>query len=353
MMHLAGALLTTLILASSLAAQEARKPDDVVQLKAGQMLVGRVLKMGSDSVEMLVNGEREARRVAFGEILPYSLYILKRDRIDKTSGQARFDLGEFCMTGGLYSTAVREFEEALKLDKSLADRAQKRRDEAHHEDARSKFEEAKKLRAEKRYEDANKTLQLLRERYSDTPYADEARKETAKIAEEINKENEEKKKQLDDKARQAADAKARVKEDQDKVLLTKGVEHVEEAQRAWSEGLDHEPRNLSKADRAWRASEASLLAARRNVEIMLKSNDVDMIKKAKDLDRLIDVWLAKTYYRLGRMWSVELAYPVALEWLNKGMKTPHDEQMDHLLNEVLLTISQLQMRKRASGTGGY
>ena len=51
------------------------------------------------------------------------------------------------------------------------------------------------------------------------------------------------------------------------------------------------------------------------------------------------------------MWAVELSYPTALEWLNKAMKVPHDEQMDRQINEILLTISQLKMRERAASKG--
>ncbi len=83
----------------------------------------------------------------------------------------------------------------------------------------------------------------------------------------------------------------------------------------------------------------------------MKSNDLETIKKAKDFERASDLILVKVYYRLGRMWAVELSYPTALEWLNKAMKVPHDEQMDHQINEVLLTISQLKMRERAAGKG--
>jgi len=38
------------------------------------------------------------------------------------------------------------------------------------------------------------------------------------------------------------------------------------------------------------------------------------------------------------------------QWLNtRGVKEPHEEQMDRQINEVLLTISQLKMRERAAG----
>ena len=65
----------------------------------------------------------------------------------------------------------------------------------------------------------------------------------------------------------------------------------------------------------------------------------------------LDAILVKVYFRLGRMWAVELSYPNALEWLNKAMKIPHDDQMERQINEILVTISQLKMRERASGKG--
>jgi len=334
-----------------LAAQEAKKPDDVLQKKDGGILVGRILKIESDLVEFFANGEKEPRRISIRDLMPYSVYRMRLERVDKTSGPARFELGEYCMSNGLYSTASREFEEAGKLDKALEERAKKRRDEAHVEDGRAKFEEAKKLHSAKNYEAAKDILRILIDKYGDTPYADEARKVDDKMAAEIAKESEEKKKMLAALAQEKEKAKEKIKEDQDKMLQAKTVEFIEEAHKLWAEGLDHEPKNLTKADRAWTGAETALLQARRNVDILLKSNDVETIKKAKDLERQVDLWLVKTYYRLGRMWAVELAYPKALEWLNKGLKVPHDDQMDHLLNEVLLQISLKKISERAAGRG--
>jgi tetratricopeptide (TPR) repeat protein len=334
-----------------LGAQETKKPDDVLQKRDGGILVGRILKIESETVEFFANGEKEPRRIAIRDLMPYSVYRMRLERVDKTSGPARFELGEYCMIHGLYSTAAREFEEAGKLDKSLEEKARKRREEAHVEDGRAKFEEAKKLHTAKNYEAAKDILRILIDKYGDTPYADEARKLDAKMAEEIAKESEEKKKMLAALAAEKEKAKEKVKEDQDKLAQSKTVELIEEAQKLWAEGLDHEPKNLTKADRAWTSAEQSLLRARAYVEVLLRSNDVETIKKAKDLERQVDLWLVKTYYRLGRMWAVELAYPKALEWLNKGLKVPHDDQMDHLLNEVLLQISLKKISERAAGRG--
>jgi tetratricopeptide (TPR) repeat protein len=340
-----------LTLSLSAWAQDPKKPDDILQKRDGGLVVGRVLKMDADAIDFQVTGEKEPRRIALRDLMPYSVYRLRLDRIDKKSGQARMDLAEFCMSNGLYSTAVREFEEAAAIDASLADKAKKRRDEAHNEDGRSKFEDVKKLHLRKEYEEAKNIVRLLIDKYGDTPYAEEAKKEDVKMAEEIAKENADKKAQLLAQQQAAADAGAKKVDDQNKATVARTVELLEEAQKAWAEGLDHDGKNLTKADKAWKAAEVALLGARRNLESLLKSNDVAVLQKAKDLEKQTDLWQAKVYYRLGRMWAVELAYPTALEWLNKAMKVPHDEQMDHLINDLTLTISQLQMRQRAVGRG--
>ncbi len=345
------ASLLTLGVAATASGQDAKKPDDVLQKKDGGMLVGRILKIEPDTLEMLVNGEKESRKLLVKDIEAYSLYRIRLDRIDKKNAASRFELAEYCMANRLYGTAATEYEEAALLDKALEEKCKKRRAEAHSEDGRAKFEDAKRLTLEKRWEQAIKVLHTLTEKYADTPYAEDSKKMLVKIAEEIKKENDDKKDQLAKKAAEKDKNQQQQKDDLDKQILNKTIELVEEAQKALADGLEAEAKNLSKADRAWKASEVALTGAKRNIEHMLKQNDVDMIKKAKELDRQVDDLLVKTYYRLGRMWAVELSYPTALEWLNKGLRIPHDAQMDHLLNEVLLTISQLKMKERAAARG--
>jgi tetratricopeptide (TPR) repeat protein len=338
------------ILTSTLAAQD-KKPDDVLQKKDGGIIVGRILKVEADTIEMLVNGEKESRRISTRELNPYSVYKIRLDRLDKNSGEARFALGEFCMTNGLYYPATREFEEAARLDKTIEEKAKKRRDEAHNEDARSKFEDAKRFAAEKKYDQANNLCQVILEKYADTPYFDESKKLVDKMKDEIAKENEAKKAQLAEKKDEKEKKVAALKENQEKDIITKTSELIDEGGKLFLEGLDGEAKNLTKGERAWKAADIALQTAHRNVEYLLKSNDLETIKKAKDMERQIDHLLVRIYYRLGRMWAVELSYPTALEWLNKAMKVPHDEQMDRQINEILLTISQLKMKERAASKG--
>ena len=341
------------ILASSTAAFAAqdKKVDDVLQKRDGGILVGRILKVDADFIEVLVNGEKEPRRVPTKELNPYSVYKIRLDRADKNNAEARMTLGEFCMANGLYFAAAKEFEEAGRLDKSLEEKAKKRRDEAHNEDARAKFEEGKRLAAERKYDEANKICQALLEKYSDTPYAEDGKKLIEKMKDELAKENEAKKKQIDEKKEEKEKKVLAMKEDKEKDFLTRTAELIDEGGKFWLEGLEGEIKNITKAERAWKSAEFALLNAHRNVEALLKSNDLETIKRAKDFERQIDTVLVKVYFRMGRMWAAELSYPNALEWLNKAMKVPHDDQMDRQINEILVTITQLKMRERASGKG--
>lgn len=341
----------SVVFAGSVPNQEARRPDDVLQKRDGAILVGRVVKIEGETVEFFVTGEREPRRFHLRELMPYSVYRIRLDRIDKSSGSARFELGEFCLAQGLYAIAVREFEEAERLDAGLAQKARKRRDEARLQDARVKLEEAKKLHLTKNYEAAKDLLRAVLDRYADTPYAEEARQLDVKMAEEIARENEEKRRMLQAQAQEKERAKEKAREDQERQILARAFEMVEEAEKLWIEALDHEPKNHTRADRAWKTAEARLLEAKRLLEFLAKSHDPEVVKRARELDQKADQVLVKTYYRLGRLWAVELSYPTALEWINKGLKVPHDEHMDRLLNELLLHLSLKKMSERAAGRG--
>ncbi len=334
------------LVAGAAAGQDKKDQDDVVQHKDGQLFVGKITSITDSGIEMTLKTGGKVT-LEFKNLIPYSVYRIKADRVEANSGQARYDLGEWCLANGLYGYAAVEFDKAASLDKALADKAKKKREEAFNEDARTKFEEAKRLIASKDYDGAEKLLSTLLTTYKDTPWAKEAQNEMAKVTEEIKKENEAKKKLLDDKAKAKADVGAKKVEDAEKSLVTQTTEAIEDARKSWGEGLDWEGKaNLTKADRSFKSAEGRLAAGKRSTEQLSKSNDVNVIKQAKDLDKELDVWLVKTYYRLGRMWAVELNYPEATMWLNRGLKIAPD---DHLLNEILLTLTQTEMRKRAAG----
>jgi tetratricopeptide (TPR) repeat protein len=339
-----------LLLLSGLAFQE-KAQDEVIELKGegSKLIVGKVTNITDTSIEVTTK-DGKAMTLDIGQVHPASIYRLKAARTDPKNAEARWALGDFCKTNQLYAYAADEYDKAAGLDPSLKDKAKKAKDEMRGEDARSKFERAKRLGAEKKFNEALDILKQLVERYPDTPYAEEARKELEKLAAEVAKENEAKRAELEDKRKRKDEEAAKAAENAEKTDLKRAQDFIAEAKAAWNEGLDWEAKaNITKSDKAWKLSDARLIAARSLCERLEKSNDVAMIKSAKDLEKEIDGWIVRTCYRLGRLWATELNYTEAIGWINKGIKLEPDH---HLLNEVLLTLTQLKMRKNAAG-GGY
>ena len=341
------AMILALVAAAS---PQDRAQEDVVQLKGeGKLLVGKVTEITDKTLEMTL---RDGSKVTLDlkEIHPVSVYKVRAARVDPKNAAARWELGEFCKANGLYAFATEEYDKAAALDAGLKDRAKKAKEQMRSDDSRAKFEQAKRLGAEKKYAEALDVLKQLIERYSDTPYFEEARKELDKLTAELAKENEAKRAELEEKRRKKDEEAAKAAENVEKADFKRSQDFIVEARASYNEGLDWEAKaNITKADKAWKASDARLAAARGICEKLEKSNDVNMIKAAKDLEKEIDGWIVRTCYRLGRIWATELTYQEAIGWLNKGLKIEPDH---HLINEVLLLLTQLKMRKNAAG-GGY
>ena len=335
-------------LVAAVAPQE-RGQDDVIQLKGeGKLLVGKITAVTEKTIEITTKDGKLTLDI--GQVHPASVYRVRSTRIDAKSAGDHWTLGDYCKSNGLFPFAAEEYDKAAAIDASLKEKAKVAKDEMRSEDARSKFEQAKRLGAEKRYVDALDLLKQLVERFADTPYFEEAKKELDKLTAEVAKENEAKKAEIEEKKRKKEAEAAAAAENAEKADFKRAQDLIGEARASWNEGLEWEAKaNLTKADKAWKASDARLSAAGGLCEKLAKSNDVNMINSAKELEKTIDGWIVRTCYRLGRLWATELNYTEAIGWLNKGLKFEPD---NHLINEVLLTLTQLKMRKNAAG-GGY
>ena len=343
---------TAMVLVVALSAlMQDRPQDDVIQLKGdGGLLVGKVTDITDTTLEMTLKDGNKKVTLDLSQIHPSSVYRVKSTRIDPKSAEAHWALGDYCKANKLYYDAAAEYDKAAALDAGLKDKAGKAKADMRGEDARGKFEQAKRLGAERKYTDALDLLKQILEKYPETTYAEEARRELDKLAAEVAKDNEAKRAELEDKKRRKEEEAAKVAENAEKTDLKRAQDLVGEAKTAWGEGLDWEAKgNLTKADKAWKTSDAKLTASRGLCEKLEKSNDVNMIKSAKDLEKDVDGWIVRTCYRLGRLWATELNSTEAIGLINKGIKLEPDH---HLLNEVLLTLTQLRMRKNAAG-GGY
>ena len=172
-------LLLTRVTASS---QEEARPDDVLQLKDGRILVGRILTVTQKTVEIRVNGEKEPRLIPFQFLMPYSVYRLKLARADSSNPSSRFELGKFCYECKLYTTALREFQRAAERYSELDDAGRKARAPVREKEAQVLLGYVKTLLSEDRYRMASVYVRLMAKGYGDTTPFAEAKKLEAEQA---------------------------------------------------------------------------------------------------------------------------------------------------------------------------
>lgn len=164
-----------LLMGASAASQEARMPEDVIQLKDGALLVGKVLELGDDAVRIALNGEKEPRRVPLKEIQPYTVYRLRLERIDRASPSAHFELGTYCLENGLRGTALREFQEAARVHSRLSDEMKKARAEESAREAQALLAHAGSLLSQEKYFGANDLLERVVRDYEGHSVSEAAR----------------------------------------------------------------------------------------------------------------------------------------------------------------------------------
>ena len=338
------------------APQDAKqKQDDVIQLKesaGGGIKVGQITQVDKIGIQLRIRGRSKPISISWSSILPYSVYQIKVARIQEGDAASHWDLAEYCRKHSLYSFAVREYREAMKIDPSREESAMGKIQETRNEDARTKYEEARRLALLKKWKEASHLLTTIIMKYSDTPYFDAAKKEVENLTADIESDNEKKKAQLGKKKQDKKENAANVKEDQQKRLLAKCVDGVTLAKKSFGEGLDWEGKdNLTRAEKAWKKGEGLLLTTRRTAAVLLQSNDIDIIKRAKEIHDQATALLVRIYYHHGAMWATQLNFREGKLYLNHALQLPHDTQMDHLINETLLTLNQIQMRQRAAGKG--
>ena len=96
-----------------------QRQDDVIQLNesaGGGIKVGQITQVDKNGIQLRIRGRSKPVSIPWSSILPYSVYQVKVARIQKGDADSHWDLAEFCRKHTLYSFAVREYREAMKID---------------------------------------------------------------------------------------------------------------------------------------------------------------------------------------------------------------------------------------------
>lgn len=341
------AMLLTVTLVAMLFVQD----EEILQLKSGEIIKGKILKVDDKGIQIQPATNQEIY-FTYEQLNAYSAYDIRRKRMNKESADDHLAIADFCKRFGLLAYASSHLREALSRAPERKDEISRIQKSIRDEDAKQKLKTAKDIvdqRLEKRYDEAAKLLHDIIEKNSpdDSPYYEEARKLEERLTEDVKRLRKERENQIE-AAKKQEEAARRDKESREPIEKTAAT--LLDAEKLWSDGLDQEAANSSqRANAAWIAAEAKLLFAKANIEATIKkSKDAELIRKLGEQNQIADQWLVRVYVSLGRLAAVDgLDYLQSIRWINKALKIdPDNEKAFHLK----LVVTEAAMRARIEQT---
>lgn len=323
--------------------------EEIIQLKGGEIVKGKVLKLDDKGILLQLSSNQEIF-FNYEQINSYSAYDVRRKKMNKESADDHIAMADFCKRYGLLAYAIGHLKEAIQRAPERKDEIQKIQTEIRTEDAKQKVKAAKDIveqKNEKKYDEAAKILHDIIEKYDDTPYYEEARKLEERLAEEVRRLRKERENQIE-AAKKDQEAKQKDKESKEPVERTNSA--LEDGAKLWSEGLDQESQNgAQRAVAAWAAAEAKFLLAKANIDVALKkAKDPDLIARLVEQNKAADRWLVRTYLSLARIVAADsVDYVQAIRWINKALKLDPDNDKAYQLK---LMITETTMRTRIEST---
>jgi len=151
----------------------ARGADEAVILKSGEVVAGTVVSVSDTAVEFDLAGVGR-RSIPIADIKAGSLYTLRSTRIADGDAQARLALGRWCLAQELGYFAQREFEQAARIDPTVAAEANDGLAKARLLRGREFYARAVEAMQAQRYDEARRLFDLVIAQYPD-PFAGPAR----------------------------------------------------------------------------------------------------------------------------------------------------------------------------------
>lgn len=145
-----------------------------IELRNGEVVIGRVTKVGEQTVDVEVGFPTTATRtLKKSDLMPVSLYMILAAR-SEPSAEAHLSLGDTARVLGLRGHAIAEYRVAALMNPALRSSAEAKVAELRIEIARELLDDAKEAIGEVRFTAARLALSEIERGYGDTPVAREA-----------------------------------------------------------------------------------------------------------------------------------------------------------------------------------
>jgi tetratricopeptide (TPR) repeat protein len=308
----------TLALAAAPRLAAAQAPE-TIWLRDGAPREATVLRTTDDSVTLRYQGSEVT--LPLKALRPDSAYRLLRRRVADQDAQGWQDLGAFCAQNGLIREAVEAYRRTIELAPDRRTALEPQIEALRLAEAKEMLDRAQALARDKKPEEALRAYSQLLERHPTGAAAAQAKEDLKRLADEVQKQNEERQQRLAAAQHQAQTQRAKAEEAVESQRLSRARTGLEEGRKAFTEGLDQEGRGTTgRARKTWEAAAAKLEDARAmllDLQDRAKSQDVqDSAKRdATTATRL----LIATYDSLGQMDAMDHSFRDAIRWFNKAL----------------------------------
>jgi tetratricopeptide (TPR) repeat protein len=337
------ALLIALLLAGAAPLPAADPQPDLLWLRDNTSREGVVLRVTDQDVTLTLQGSEVT--LPLKNLRPDSAYLLLRRRLAPGDAHGWARLGDFCLQNGLPREATQAYQRAADQDPSLAATLETKLAEARTADARAMLDRGAALAKEERHEDALRAYSLLLDKYPAGEHAAQAKEELRKLAETIQRQNEERQKRLAAVQLQAQDQRAKDDEAAEARRLTGALRTLDDGQKLFVEGLEQEGKGVTgRAQKAWEAAVAKLEEARASLlDQQARAKTPAVLESAKRELATATRLLITVYDSLGQMAAVDQSFRDATRWFNKAIAL---DPTDRVATDLKARLAAEQITRR-------
>ena len=290
-----------------------------IELRNGEVAIGRVVKVTASTVEVEIGFPKAATRtIQKSDITPVSLYTILAARVEPGDAEAHTQLAEVARGMGLRGHAIAEFREAARLDPKLKATAEAKVMDIRTDIARALVEDAKEAMEENRFGAARLTLSTIDESYGDTPVGREA----THLLQEL------KEKRLQNAGLHQVSASELER------LLKRVAGHVQDADDVKG---DRSPHGGVKAQRTLERVVRHLEKANDAVSDVAPPDDPrEMAGELTTARESVQHRLVEAYLTLGTVFIQRRAIPSAEEYCEKAGDLDPENSHNHRLHNLIL-----------------
>jgi tetratricopeptide (TPR) repeat protein len=298
---------------------------ETILLADGSTRRGTVESQDDAGIAFLAEGATESARIPWDSLEPNCAFRIRRRAFDPSDADGHLALADFCAARGLPWSAIRELEEAVRLDPARAPALEDRIEALRRADAEPLLSRARQAMAERRWEEAARLLRTVIERLIGAPPAEDA----AALLEEVDAAV---RREIAERAGRVGNAPPAERTNRLAEDVATGLAAIG---RLWSEALDAE--SAGRADLALAPFGRAFDEAERVRATLEKLASEQEGLRAEIQTHLREVirWRSRLANAMARIHLEAWRLDEALRWANETLRLDPDDEIAHRLRLMI------------------